>query len=115
MCHLHSVVLALDYALHQAYSREHFQKGKILIRRLSSVNLDDCGTRRWHFDDKAIRFERHWLRHSWCPVTVWVDRSSAKGEAGLALRRMCSQPQDGCFLPDCGNADMFILGKHRRF
>jgi hypothetical protein len=35
------------------------EKGKILIRRLSSVNLDDCGTRRWHLDDKSIRFERH--------------------------------------------------------
>jgi hypothetical protein len=30
----------------------------MLILRLSSVNLDDCGTRRWHLDDKAIRFKR---------------------------------------------------------
>ena len=34
-------------------------KGRILIHRLSTVNLDDRGTRRWYVDSKAIRFERH--------------------------------------------------------
>jgi hypothetical protein len=32
-------------------------KGEIPIRCLSSVSLDDRGTRRWHLDNKAIRFE----------------------------------------------------------
>lgn len=36
-----------------------FLEGKILIRPLSSVNLDDCGTRCWYVDNTAIRFERH--------------------------------------------------------
>jgi hypothetical protein len=29
------------------------------FHRLSNVNLDDCGSRRWHVDNQAIRFELH--------------------------------------------------------